>query len=173
MTIFIGIDPGINGAVAFIGGDRPRVFDLPRHPFEHRLDGYALAALMRQHAPADEDTKVYLEKVHAVANHSGGGAGMQQMGSMMKSVGIIMGAIDCTRFPLSEIAPRGWKKFYSLDSDKAKSLALARRLYPELQDDLKRQKDDGRAEAVLIAHWGRAVTVGSYESQDEEAACPF
>ena len=177
--IHIGIDPGLTGAVAFVNDQhqhaRALVFDLPRHATAHRLDGYALAALMREHSPADEACRVYLEQIHAAANHSGGGASMQSMGSMMRSVGIILGAIDCTRFPLTEVGPQRWKRFFGLDSNKAKSLQLARRLYPELQPALKRAKDDGRAEAVLIAHWGRAQAAGSYEaiSAIDESEVPF
>jgi crossover junction endodeoxyribonuclease RuvC len=174
MTTFIGIDPGINGAVAFVSDRhtfaRACVFDLPRHATEHRLDGYALAALMRKHAPADDETRVYLEQIHAAANHSGGGASMQSMGAMMRSVGIIEGAIDCTRFPLHCVTPQRWKKFFGLTKDKAQSLALARKLYPEMQSSLKRKKDDGRAEAVLLAHFGCALAAGSYESQDMAGA---
>lgn len=170
MTVYIGIDPGLRGAVAFIdsrGG--PKVFDLAHHPRDHRLDGFALARLMRTMVGADDDAQVYLEKLHARA----GGGGMVQMGSMMQSVGIIQGAIDCCRFPLTEITPQGWKKFYRLDSDKAKSLDMARRLYPDMQPHLARAKDDGRAEALLIAHWGLAQAMGSYEAVDQLAETPF
>lgn len=156
--IHIGIDPGLRGAIAFVNSEhihaRALVFDLPHHPTEHRLDGYALAALMRKHAPASESARVYVEKLHAVANHSGGGAGMQQMGAMMKSVGIILGAVDCTRFPLLEVTPQTWKKRFALSADKAACLDRARQLYPEVQSSLARVKDHNRGEALLIAHWG-------------------
>jgi crossover junction endodeoxyribonuclease RuvC len=170
MTVFIGVDPGLTGAVAFIDSrGKAKVFDLPHHPTQHRLDGFRLASLMRSMAPADDEVHVYVEKLHARA----GGGGMVQMGSMMQSVGIIQGAIDCTRFPVTEITPQTWKRLYRLTSDKAKSLELARRLYPELQPDLKLAKHDGRAEALLLAHYGVAVATGSYESQDEECEVPF
>jgi len=32
---------------------------------------------------------------------------------------------------------------------------MATRLYPKLADKFKRKKDDGRSEAVLIAHWAK------------------
>jgi hypothetical protein len=46
-----------------------------------------------------------------------------------------------------------WKKALALDSDKQKSLDLARKLWPDAP--LKRQKDNGRAEALLMAYWLR------------------
>ncbi|OUM00562.1 hypothetical protein [Variovorax sp. JS1663] len=166
--IYIGVDPGIAGAIAFIDGatGAAKVFDLPLKATERRIDGLALALLMREHAPAAIGGRAYLEQLHARAS----GGGMQQMGSMMKTVGIILGAIDCTKFPLVEVTPQKWKgKFGLIDKNpdrkqkqserdrmrKAKSLDMARRLFPSLQADLKRAADDGRAEALLIAHWGR------------------
>lgn len=165
--IYIGIDPGMTGAVAFI--DRTtgeaKVFDLPVRSDEHRIDGLALALLMRKHAPASIGGTVILEKLHARA----GGGGMQQMGSMMKTVGIILGAVDCTKFPLLEVTPQKWKSKFGLVSKhgekktdaqrKAESLKVARRLFPQLVADLKRAKDDGRAEALLMAHWGKVEQV--------------
>ncbi|MDR6886117.1 MULTISPECIES: hypothetical protein [Variovorax] len=166
--INIGIDPGITGAVAFVDSatGRASVFDLPIHPKERRIDGLALALLKREHAPAAVGGRVFLEKLHARA----GGGGMQQMGSMMKTVGIIIGAIDCTKFPLVEVIPQTWKRTFGLieapsafrakktDAErKAGSLVVARRLYPSLEAELRRAKDDGRAEALLIAHWGRVT----------------
>lgn len=168
MTVFIGVDPGIAGAIAFIDAatGRASVFDLPVRAEERRIDGLKLALLMREHAPASVGGRVFLEQLHARA----GGGGMQQMGSMMKTVGIILGAIDCTRFPLEEVTPQKWKRAFGLidkpslggakktDSQrKAESLATARRLFPSLEADLKLAKHDGRAEALLIAHWGKVT----------------
>ena len=49
------------------------------------------------------------------------------------------------------VAPRVWKKSLQLDSDKEKSLILARQLWPTAP--LTRKKDNGRAEALLMAYW--------------------
>lgn len=171
--IYVGIDPGINGAVAFIpdaheGDYAPRVFDLPRHAHVHRLDGFALARLIRENVPADREGSVWIEQIHAI-----GGSAMQSMGAMMKSVGVILGAVDCTRLPIHEVRPQAWKKLFRLTSDKAACLDMARRLYPDLQDSLKRAKDHNRGEAVLIAHFGLATMTGDYEATDELAEMPF
>jgi hypothetical protein len=57
------------------------------------------------------------------------------------------------RCPFHFVTPRIWKKALGLDSDKNRSLALGRDLWPEAP--LSRQKDNGRAEALLIAEWLR------------------
>lgn len=169
--IYVGIDPGINGAVAFLSSDErypARVFDLPRRADVHRLDGFALARLIRENVSPDVDGCVFVEQIHAI-----GGSAMQSMGAMMKSVGVILGAVDCTRLPIHEVRPQAWKKLYRLTSDKAACLDMARRLYPDLQDALKRAKDHNRGEAVLIAHFGLATMTGSYQHTDELEEMPF
>ena len=55
--------------------------------------------------------------------------------------------------PFHFVTPRIWKKALGLDSDKNRSLALARNLWEEAP--ISRQKDNGRAEALLIAEWLR------------------
>jgi crossover junction endodeoxyribonuclease RuvC len=51
--------------------------------------------------------------------------------------------------------PRVWKQDLELTSDKNKSLDLARSLWPEAP--LARKKDNGRAEALLMAEWKRRL----------------
>ena len=63
--------------------------------------------------------------------------------------------LECLKYPVQYVAPQRWKKAFALGSDKAMALETARRLYPGAAAELKRQKDHNRAEAVLLAHWGR------------------
>jgi hypothetical protein len=49
------------------------------------------------------------------------------------------------------VPPRVWKRDMGLTANKADSLTMARRLWPEAP--LKRSKDNGRAEALLLAEW--------------------
>ena len=51
------------------------------------------------------------------------------------------------------VTPQKWKKDMGLTSDKAQSMAMARELWPLAP--LHRQKDNGRAEALLLAEWYR------------------
>jgi crossover junction endodeoxyribonuclease RuvC len=55
------------------------------------------------------------------------------------------------------VKPQKWKKHFSLDKDKDKSRALANRRFPDNHQDFARKKDDGRAEAALIALYGAEV----------------
>lgn len=155
--IGVGIDPGLTGAVAFVDSrgsavikDIPTI-ELPGNGMvRRRVDGRALAQLMRQQIPAVEGVRVWIEDVHAI-----GGSSMQTMGSMMRSLGAIEAVLEVLRLSPEPVNPKAWKRFYGLGSDKGASLTTARTLYPSLAcNALKLAKHHNRAEALLIAHRG-------------------
>jgi hypothetical protein len=152
--ITIGIDPGLTGAVAFVDSyGTCSIEDLPTLPLpgtgmiKRRIDGRALAEIVRRFVPAGERAFVVIEDVHAM-----GGSAVQTMGSMMRSVGAIETVIEMLRLPIHPVSPRTWKAHYGLKADKAASLDTARALYPSAP--LKLAKHHNRAEALLIAHYG-------------------
>lgn len=53
------------------------------------------------------------------------------------------------------VRPREWKGKLALSSDKSKSLAMARTIFQDAEELLRRQKDDGRAEALLLVEYAR------------------
>jgi hypothetical protein len=57
--------------------------------------------------------------------------------------------------PTFEVDPSAWKKTMRLSTDKNASRALASQYFPDCSDQWKRVKDDGRAEAALIALYGK------------------
>jgi hypothetical protein len=64
--------------------------------------------------------------------------------------------MDIARLEVHAVQPQKWKAFVGLTGkDKDASLAMAARLYPSAEPLLKRKKDHGRAEALLVAHWAR------------------
>jgi hypothetical protein len=157
--IFVGIDPGLTGAVAAIGCNGARVADIPtlEIPGSGRtkrvVHGYELARLIRQLVPAGEVAIVVLEDVHAMSSSiSGSGANT----SLMHSKGVIEGVLSVLRLEVRMVNTRKWKGLFGLDADKSKALAIARNLYPEIAEThLARKKDDGRADALLMAHYGK------------------
>ena len=54
----------------------------------------------------------------------------------------------------AKVPPRTWKHAFGLRSNKGESRALASRLLPEAAANFARVKDDGRAEAALLAIYG-------------------
>jgi hypothetical protein len=57
--------------------------------------------------------------------------------------------------PTFEVDPSAWKKTMRLSTDKNASRALASQYFPDCADQWARVKDDGRAEAALIALYGK------------------
>lgn len=160
MAIFCAIDPGISGAIAAIGPNGASVADIPTLEIpgtgrtKRIIHGYALAVLLRKMIPAEESAIVVLEDVHAMpSNKSGSGANT----SLMHSKGVIEGVLSVLRMDVKLVNAQRWKRMYGLDADKAKALTLARSLYPAIAaSHLSRQKDNGRADALLMAHYGKA-----------------
>lgn len=167
--IIVGIDSGVTGGVAFIGERTASVFDMPvravrvGEKLRNKLDAHALAKLLRLHCPADESAVVYLEQLHARAEQGSSGKrnGMQSQGAMMELFGGICATLDILRMQVVPVYPIAWKRFYALDSSKTAAREMATRLYTGLAHDFRRVKDDGRAEAMLIAHYGRRKHCGA------------
>jgi hypothetical protein len=142
--IIIGIDPGINGAMAAVDShgtcaidDLPSVAMPGSGRTQRKIDGKALADLLRRHIPAGEAGLVVMEDVHAMpSSKSGSGANT----SLMHTKGMIEGVLGALRFELVLVNSRKWKGFYGL--------------YPSAEHMLRRVKDHNRAESLLIAHWG-------------------
>jgi hypothetical protein len=159
-VILLGIDPGVSGAIAAIGPLGAHVADMPTVKVEstgrtqRKIDPRGLAELLRQMVPADEACMVVLEDVHAMP---GGKSGSSANTSLMHSKGVIEGVLGVLRFRVELVSSRRWKGLYGLNAEKAASLRVARTLYPSLGGLLARQKDHNRAEALLLAHFGRAT----------------
>ena len=70
-----------------------------------------------------------------------------------RAVGAIDAVCEAFRSPVHYVTPQKWKKLLGLDSDKHKSLELARSLWPNAP--LSRKRDNNRAEALLLAEYLR------------------
>lgn len=167
MTIILGIDAGLTGAICRLGGGLPaRVQDLPTLPdgaprpgrgnseFQPmRLDGRGLLHLMRELVPADQVALVLMEDIRPRPNPTRGTSIITE-GSLMRSRGVIEAAVEIARFNLHTVVPQTWQKMYGIGGAGVDELLqLARSLYPDLDSELKRKKDHNRADAVLIAHY--------------------
>jgi crossover junction endodeoxyribonuclease RuvC len=154
----VGIDPGLSGAIAIYRPDEaPMLFDMPTCA---RLSGKG-AQLDLAHLTAilagDErmwDSRnpptVFLEQVGAMP-----GQGVTSMFSFGRSVGQVEGILGALQMPVRYLSPRSWKKTLGLigkDKDAARTLAIQR--FPLAAGDLKRKKDCGRADALLMAYVG-------------------
>lgn len=157
--IWVGIDPGVSGAVAAVGPNSCDVEDIPTVEMGgtgrtvRKIDGLALAKMLRRFVPAGEACMVVLEDVHVMPSSKSGSAANT---SLLHSKGVIEGVLAVLRMQTELVNSRKWKGMYGLDSDKKASLEKARTLYPVLaKSRLARVADHNRAEGLLLAHYGK------------------
>ena len=155
MTRIIGIDPGLSGAVAVLtGSDSLIVIDMPtmtvdRNGKAKRQVSASELAFIFSNFNSD-DTHVFVEKVSAMA-----GQGVTSVFSFGRSFGMIEGILAAFRLPVTYVAPATWVKAVGRGQGKDASRARAMELFPNNQADFKLKKWDGRADAALIAYWGK------------------
>jgi crossover junction endodeoxyribonuclease RuvC len=74
--------------------------------------------------------------------------------SFGKGYGMLLGILAANFVPLSLITPAVWKKAMQCPGDKDQARARASDVLPRHADKWLRKKDDGRAEAALLAVYG-------------------
>jgi crossover junction endodeoxyribonuclease RuvC len=161
--VYIGIDPGLNGAVAIIGDGYQvgggEVHDTPimdvggDDKVRRKYNTGAMAALLKQFL-GRPDVLVVLESVHSMPKQ-----GVASSFTFGEGLGMWKGIIAAYGLPLELPSPQRWKKEMLADQGKDKSASRykAIQLFPVLSTQLGRVKDDGRAEALLMAEYGRRL----------------
>jgi crossover junction endodeoxyribonuclease RuvC len=144
--IYIGIDPGVKGGLAYIvdGGE---VNAIPFNEDAYRLAIAALSAI--------DDAKVVcaVEQVSAMP-----GQGVVSMFNFGKGFGWILGTLEAYGVSYELIRPQKWKKEFSVTSDKNTSIEVCKRLFPHvslLPTERCKKDNDGMAEALLLAEYAR------------------
>ncbi|TXF13706.1 hypothetical protein [Pelomicrobium methylotrophicum] len=144
--IFLGIDPGLHGALAWIAdtGEVIDVADVPlldEGPRKKSIDAAALLALVKRH----EAHMAVIETVHARPTDSKVAAF-----TFGRNLGALEAIIMAAGLPLHRVAPITWRRWAGLapGAPKEASIAVALRLAPSARPFLSRHD---RADAVLIA----------------------
>lgn len=155
--IILGIDIGITGAIAAVDHASETVADMPTQPVpgnrqvKREVDPRALLHLVRELVRPGVEALAIVEDIHA-----GTGPGSTARASLMDSRGVVRSVLAVARIDMRIVTPQKWKKFFGLDADKGRSLEVARTLFPLQAGVLARKKDHNRAEALLLAHYGKA-----------------
>lgn len=150
--LILGIDPGLNGALALlplVGPGITELYDMPVLTLKRReLDAYRLASIIDGHA--HEIAEVWLERVW-----SRPGEGAIQGFAFGEVYGLIKGVCCASFLPVHEVAPVKWKRTMGVTGDKDESRKAASVMFPACSDRWPLVKHHGRADAVLIAAFGR------------------
>ncbi|XP_042480029.1 Holliday junction resolvase MOC1, chloroplastic isoform X1 [Macadamia integrifolia] len=163
----IGIDPDLSGALALLKSENSvcsaQVFDSPHlqvligKRIRKRLDAKSIVQLLRN-LDAPHGTKVYIEQ--SIPYPQDGKQGWWSGGF---GYGLWIGMLVASGFSVVPVPSSLWKNHFELSgnrSTKDDSRKLASTLFPSLGPLLKRKKDHGRAEALLIAAYGKGLSVG-------------
>jgi crossover junction endodeoxyribonuclease RuvC len=159
--IIAGIDPGNEGAIAFVSFDGVNfsyqgIFDMPTLKTEGKgktkkgnpkihtvIDEHELRNILTSHSIHH----LFLEKAQSMP-----GQGAPATFNYACSYAIIRGLCVGLQIPYTLIHPATWKRVMMKDMDKGKDSAIvrAKQLFPTADIG----KKDGRAEALLLALYG-------------------
>lgn len=161
-SCWIGVDPGLDGALALLdeAGAILRLEDMPTSGAgkgKREIDCAGLAGFLRLAAGIRGGSTIPFALIEAV--HSMPKQGVASSFKFGFTTGAVHGALAAVGIPYMTVTPQRWQKLM-LDGhgkgDKNASLLVARRRWPEA--DLARVRDHGRAEAALIAEYGRLTS---------------
>ena len=140
---YIGIDPGMTGAIAVIHEEGQLVEDWPG-------DEVAASELVRDICRVYDIRRAAIEDLGA-----GPPKGKLGFAKLSENKGIWRGILASQGIPYQLVRPQAWMKGMvpRRNSDEKPSLAVARRLFPNME--LHRRSDHNRADALLIAEWAR------------------
>ncbi|XP_010473068.1 PREDICTED: uncharacterized protein LOC104752584 [Camelina sativa] len=162
----IGIDPDLSGALSLLKFDHlgssssAQVFDTPHIPVlvgkrvRKRLDAKSIVQLI-QSLDVPSGSRVYIEQSNPFPKD-----GKQGWYSGGFGYGLWIGTLVASGFCVIPVSASLWKRHFQLasgSSTKDDSRRVAAELFPSLSSQLKRKKDHGRAEALLIAAYGEAL----------------
>ena len=152
-ALFLGVDPGKKGAIAFLD---PVSMDLEIHDMplsktstaKEEIDLRALAYVLAPYEGYGRLIAV-LEKVSSMPSDGHAGAFTFGLG-----YGALRMAVIGHGYEDHYVTPTIWKRHFKLSKDKGVSRSYAQTRFPRFADLFTRVKDDGRAEAAMIALYG-------------------
>lgn len=151
--VYLGIDPGVHGAAACLDREG-RVVCLADWPG----DPVSATADLEGWMETWDIQAAGLETVNARP-----GISSKAMGGQQKNIGRWEGILAAKHIRLLSPTPQKWQKGLVLPSagpdPKSRSLYVARRLFPDQINSLKRKSDHNRADALLIAEYTRRIVL--------------
>ncbi|CAH2060719.1 unnamed protein product [Thlaspi arvense] len=165
-SFVLGIDPDLSGALALLKIDHildsseAQVYDTPHLPVlvgksvRKRLDAKSIVQLIRS-LDIPSGSTAYIEQSTPFPKD-----GKQGWYSGGFGYGFWIGTLVASGFSVVPVPSSLWKRHFQLaggNCTKDDSRRVASELFPSLSSQLKRKKDHGRAEALLIAAYGESL----------------
>ena len=153
MSVWLGVDPGVGGALATMNPAGITVEDMPviKAAKGRLYDIKALADILdgaRADRPIDRVIVEHMQPIRGIGVkatfHLGFAQGMLE--ALLTEMGI----------PYELVRPGRWRKALGLTGTNGNERRLrAIQMWPALAEDLRLKKHDGRADALFLAEWGR------------------
>lgn len=176
MVLYIGIDPGLGGAIARIDSDGTwtGMWDAPIITYKkgkkirRQYDLREVKCILENHCTqTDEYTvQVFVEEMQSMPR----GIRVQASFSIGYSQGMYEGLLTALNIPYQLVKSKEWQKSFQITKargdTKALSFMTASRLFPTAElTGPKGGKKDGRSDALLIAEWGRRRSLGIQKNE--------
>ena len=172
---WVGIDVGLDGAIAaIIDDDPPVIFEMPtdtiksgtaKKPIKRRvLNGFKVRHILQEIQVQVTEMYVLIERAQlrpalrrdAKTGETRVNQGVASQAMFMEQYGVLCGIMIGLGIPHETIHPATWKAaIFHGSSEKTDARLKASSLFPSIADRFARVKDDGNAEAALIADYGR------------------
>lgn len=180
-TIFIGIDPGLTGAIGVIQPHNTYVIDMPvltiegkrvrsrktgkvkskkKHVYNIKELNKIIIDIKTTAITLNMDVEAWIEKSQAMPDQ--GGVSNFNYGF---GYGVINAVVVCNNIRKELIHPRTWKNkiMYGQGKEKDAAVYKAQQLFPELEFCGPRGGLlHGRAEAMLIAEYGKRYSYNNF-----------
>jgi Holliday junction resolvasome RuvABC endonuclease subunit len=143
----LGIDPGLTGGLALLDLDKLTVIPMPVLKLKDKqtLDLGVLVQKLQEMQP----DHVCIEQQQSMPKQ-----GLSSTFRTGYHYGVLIGVLAALKVPYETISPRQWKKAMQVPADKSAARHRATQLLPQYAAAWSKAKDDGLAEAALIALYG-------------------
>lgn len=172
--IYVGMDPGSDGAIAIINKAKILIYDIPALPEKRVVKVSGKKKYFREPdrkeiikilKPYSGKAKACIELVHFDSRDDDHKVSAE---ILIRSQEIVATAMECLNIPYVELLPIHWRKAAGCSglTDPSEIVRYALTLYPEQRKVLKRQSSrakagfvyyDGRAESLLMAHASKVL----------------
>ena len=153
-SFVLGIDPGLNGALALFNGEHVEIIDMPcversvNGKSKRQVDLYQLGNCLDLNR--NRIRRAVIEQVTSSPQ-----MGVASAFSFGFSAGAVQAAVAANAIPTNLVRPQEWKSSFGLmRQPKDASRGAASRLCPAYSQLWPLKKHDGRAEALLLAVYG-------------------
>jgi hypothetical protein len=145
---YVGIDPGKKGGMCLLSSDK-QLFLYCKMPDTVKD---IIMQLHQWYELTEENMCIVSERAQSMPKQ-----GISSAFNYGRHFGIFEVSAYWMGIAYHDVLSRTWKTEFNLSSEKANSIILCERIFPNVNLILKgcRVKHDGIAEAILLAEWGR------------------